>query len=67
MPGRVGRSFVEVGAGDGVTGSATLFLEKMMGWTGILIEVRVLRSEVLKGGMRGGVLHGVSSCFILDS
>jgi hypothetical protein len=30
--------FVEVGAYDGVTGSNTLFLELMRGWTGLLIE-----------------------------
>uniref|UniRef100_A0A7S0E2G0 Uncharacterized protein n=1 Tax=Hanusia phi TaxID=3032 RepID=A0A7S0E2G0_9CRYP len=30
--------FVEIGAGDGVTDSPTLFLEKYMGWKGALFE-----------------------------
>lgn len=30
--------FVEIGAGDGIKGSFTLYLEKALGWEGLLVE-----------------------------
>ena len=36
--GTAGGTFVDVGAYDGVTGSNTLFLEQVRGWSGVLVE-----------------------------
>jgi FkbM family methyltransferase len=38
LPGKHGGYFVELGAGDGVTHSNTIALEKYYGWNGLLIE-----------------------------
>lgn len=38
LRGRVGGYFVEVGAGDGEIGSASLFFELQRNWTGLLID-----------------------------
>jgi len=38
LPGRTGGVFVDVGAHDGVTFSNTYFLEKNLGWQGLLVE-----------------------------
>lgn len=35
---KTGGTFVDVGGYDGVTGSNTLFLEQIRGWTGVLVE-----------------------------
>lgn len=39
FPGLRGGFFVEAGAANGVGGSATYFLEKELGWSGICVEV----------------------------
>lgn len=36
--GREGLTFADIGGYDGVTGSNTLFLESVRGWTGLLVE-----------------------------
>ncbi|MHA7775138.1 FkbM family methyltransferase [Roseibium sp. M-1] len=38
LKGRKGGVFLELGGYDGITGSNTLFFEKNLGWTGLLIE-----------------------------
>ena len=36
--GKAGGAFVDIGAYDGVTGSNTLFFERVRGWSGLLVE-----------------------------
>lgn len=44
--------FVEVGAGDGMSGSNTLFFEKKLGWSGILVEGSTPNVNMLKRAKR---------------
>ena len=40
-------SFVEIGGGDGITDSLTLYFEKMMGWRGLIFEGDTHKFEAL--------------------
>ena len=40
--------FVEVGGGDGVTDSLTLYMEKVMGWSGLILEGDAEKFEALR-------------------
>lgn len=49
--------FVEVGAYDGVTGSNTLFLEMMRGWSGFLVEPSPRLAQKARESRRSPVLQ----------
>lgn len=38
LGGKIGGTFADIGAYDGVTGSNTLYFEKWRGWTGVMVE-----------------------------
>jgi len=43
--GRCGGTFVDIGGYDGISGSNTLFFERQLGWTGLLLEPASLPFE----------------------
>jgi hypothetical protein len=45
---KTGGFFIECGALDGETGSNTLYLERFLGWRGLLVEANPSNVEMLK-------------------
>ena len=45
-------TFVEVGGGDGITDSLSLYLEKAMGWRGLILEGNETQFVALRGSGR---------------
>ena len=48
LKGKRGGTFLDIGAYDGLTGSNSLYFEKYLGWTGVLVEPVQQHREVAK-------------------
>lgn len=60
--GRHARSFVEMGAFDGINGSNTLMSEKCLNWTGTLIEANVANFGALLNSKRRAAMLNTGVC-----
>lgn len=55
-------TYLEVGALDGLKYSNTIFLEKAMGWTGVLVEAQPQSVELLRKNRPGNFIIGKAVC-----